>query len=252
MLSCKGDQLKKRSPNLRVLIADDHEMMRSGLRNFFLHYFKGADVFEASSYEQVAAVLPRTSSEGKLDIILIDLKMPDTSGNRWSDSLRMICETFAGTPVVIISGMEDPMTISTALKNGARGFLPKTMRGQSMYAALGLVLAGEIYVPPHLANDISDRPVSPASRRPVSMPGDDPAPGEKLSARELAVVELLVRGLSNKEIARKLLVQEITVKVHLRSIFRKLGASNRVSAVRIALATHILASDTISPTIQNI
>jgi DNA-binding NarL/FixJ family response regulator len=229
---------------LRVLVADDHEMMRSGLKNFFAQYFSGSEINEASSYAQVESFARRAGGDPPaIDLVLLDLRMPSKPGDEWDTALRTITTAFGATPVVVISGMEDPITIGTALKCGARGFLPKTMRGQSMHAALGLVLAGEVYVPPHLAANIIKPAQYEVAGRTSPAEINEPAARPSLTAREVAVVQLLVRGLSNKEIARALSVQEITVKVHLRSIFRKLGASNRVNAVRIAINSNLFIPD---------
>jgi DNA-binding NarL/FixJ family response regulator len=132
----------------------------------------------------------------------------------------------AGVPIVILSGETNPDVIRNALQAGAAGFLPKTMRGTAMLNALRLILAGERYVPDILVGG------QPVSAEEAASAG--PAP-TSLTQREREVMGLLVQGLSNKEIGHRLGIEVVTVALHLRSIYRKLGVASRTQAVRLAL-----------------
>jgi DNA-binding NarL/FixJ family response regulator len=124
-------------------------------------------------------------------------------------------------PVAILSGQVDPQTIREALQAGAAGYLPKTMRAAGMLNALRLILAGERYIP--------DMALGAGE-----LAAEGTGAGD-LSRREQDVVKLLLRGDTNKEIARGLTIEEVTVALHLRSIYRKLGVRNRTQAVRLLL-----------------
>jgi DNA-binding NarL/FixJ family response regulator len=124
-------------------------------------------------------------------------------------------------PVAILSGQIDPQTIREALQAGAAGYLPKTMRATGMLNALRLILDGERYVP--------DSALSTST----AIGGE--TGGAEFSKRERDVIKQLMLGHTNKEIARDLQIEEVTVALHLRSIYRKLAVRNRTQAVRLLL-----------------
>jgi two-component system, NarL family, nitrate/nitrite response regulator NarL len=140
--------------------------------------------------------------------------------------LKAVQAESGSVPIVILSGETDPETIRNALQAGAAGFVPKTMRGTTMLNALRLVLAGERYVPDILL-------AAPAS--PVDAGADGDQGLASLTRRERDVMRLLVEGLPNKEIGHRLKIEVVTVALHLRSIYRKLGVSSRTQAVRMAM-----------------
>jgi two-component system nitrate/nitrite response regulator NarL len=135
-------------------------------------------------------------------------------------------QALTAVPIVILSGETNPDTIRNALQAGAAGFLPKTMRGTAMLNALRLILAGERYIPDIM---VAGQP-APAEES----TGGGPSP-RALTPREREVMGLLVRGLSNKEIGHRLGIEVVTVALHLRSIYRKLGVTSRTQAVRMAM-----------------
>jgi len=155
-----------------------------------------------------------------LDIVVLDYRMPGMNG--W-DGLVAAKKLRAKLPVVIMSGAPGSTIVRQAIRNGASGFFPKTLTGPALVSALRLVMAGEIFVP---ASALEDRPASEPTNGTSAPP---------LTPRERQVLDGLVKGCSNKEIARDLAVEEVTVKLHLRSVFRKLGARNRTQAVMEAV-----------------
>ncbi|MGD9638012.1 MAG: response regulator [Alphaproteobacteria bacterium] len=193
--------------NIKVLIADDHDLIRDGLAPFINMLSKGQTIIEeACDFFQLIAF-----PNSQFDLVLADLRMPGMNG---LFSIKQIIEKFAPAPVVIMSGFVNDIDINEAVKLGVRGFIPKNMKGEAMVFALQLILSGETYIPSQIILDNSSHKTS------------------NISERETGVVNLLSQGFSNKEIAKSLGIREVTVKVHLRNIYRKLGVSNRVQAIK--------------------
>ncbi len=213
-----------------ILVADDHELIREAVKPYLLQLVENPKLVEASSYGEAFEVCSRLKAEdARVILVLLDLTMPGAADGDAFLGLRKIKQILPSAPVVIFSGTEDPAAISEALRNGAQGFIPKSTRGRSLVNALRLVLAGEIYVPPVMATAAAD----------AAQAANAPSSSEELSARELESLRMLVRGMSNKEIARELGLQAVTVKFHLRKAYRKIGATNRVDAVRIAVERNL-------------
>lgn len=158
----------------------------------------------------------RALAEGRFDLAILDLHMPGTNG---FDGVRRTLERFPETPLAVISGAATADEVRRAIALGAKGFLPKTSSAAVLAAALQVIAAGGTYVPTEYATG-AQTPRVPGSTA--------------LTRREGEVLNLLVRGRSNKEIGRALDLQEITVKLHVRNIFRKLKVRNRVEAVNAA------------------
>ena len=211
---------------MHILLADDHTLIRENLGEFLKTLEEGVTVIEASSLQEAKSI---AASHPRFDLIILDLKMPGMQGLQ---GLADMVERYPEVPTVILSGSIDREDVVGALNQGARGYIPKTISGKAMLNAVRLVLSGETYVPSIALPGGDDVPLG--SRRDaepvVRTPLDD------LTAREREVLSLLVKGLPNKVIARELDLKEITVKVHLQSVFRKLGVSNRAQAVAHAMA----------------
>lgn len=208
--------------DLRILLADDHAMVRDGLKGYIQLVEPNTEIVEADSFESAAAVL---AAEDPVSLIILDLNMP---GMNRLDGLDRLRGAYPEIPVVILSGSIEHQDIVDALDRGAAGYFPKTMGGRALTNALRLVLAGERYVPSAILE--SDFPGAPPA-------ADGPADAgvlDALSEREMDVLRLLARGKSNKEVARDLDLQEPTVKTHVTAVFRKLGVSNRTAAAREA------------------
>jgi DNA-binding NarL/FixJ family response regulator len=209
---------------VRILFADDHQIVRDGLKPYLERLADDVEVIEAASLDEAIAVPPGATP---FDLVLLDLGMP---GMDIAQGLTRAMAHFTGTPVVIISGHQEHQYVKAALDGGASGFIPKTTSGKSMINALRLVLDGEIYLPPSL---LQASPTPDADVLGSQVMSED-NPLSRLSPRELEILRFLIDGNTNKEIARALELQEITVKVHLRNAYRKIGANNRADAVRIA------------------
>lgn len=203
------DRTAERKLVMRILIADDHGLVRETIAAFLLG--EGfADVQGVSSLDEAVA-LARQS--GPFDLVLLDYNMPGMNGLA---GLEAMATVNAGKPVAIMSGTATPEVAEEAIENGAAGFVPKTLGSKSMVAAVRFMLAGEVYAPFAFLNQERSQPST------------------LLSPRELDVVRGICEGKSNKEIARDHDLQEVTVKLHVKTMSRKLGAKNRTHAAMIA------------------
>jgi two-component system, NarL family, nitrate/nitrite response regulator NarL len=211
---------------VKILLADDHVLFREGLKLILTKFDQDIDLIEADTYEEAARVADTSPA---LDLVLLDLKMPGISG---MDGLVDIRKRVGNTPVVIISGAYSQPDIARAFECGAAGFIPKTLGGRAMFSAINLVLSGERYVP-SLAF-IKDEALPETL---PSFPGQPEldAPFNTLTPREHDVLQLLVQGMSNRQIAGNLQLQEVSVRVRLTGIFKKLGVSSRTQAVGLAI-----------------
>jgi DNA-binding NarL/FixJ family response regulator len=200
---------------IRALIADDHELFRSGLKQLLNDVLDVADVREADSIDQAIELL---TSEGGGDLILVDLRMPGMSG---AEALAALCDGFPGAKVVVVSAWEERAEILAALAAGVHGYIPKSLSAAETAEALRSILDGRIYVPPLLGR-----------REPRTLLHTDNArANEKLTIRQKEVLSELLKGCASKEIARTLNIAEGTVKIHLAAIYRTLGVKTRAEAI---------------------
>ena len=199
----------------RVLIADDHPLVRDGLRTVISVAFDAAELFEAATLDETIAVIER---EGDFDLVMLDVNMPGATG---VSGLVMLRQRFPALPVVIVSAATDRGLVSAALAAGASGFIPKSLKRGAIVDALKAVLAGEIYVPEDVTMD--DR-VHHEER-------DIHARIDQLTPQQRVVLGLLVEGKLNKQIAYELNVSMTTVKAHVSAILTKLKVFSRTQAV---------------------
>ena len=210
---------------LKVLVVDDHALIRQGLRPILAQLAsaqEAVEVLEASGY---AEALDRIAANPDLDLLMLDLRMPDTSGFA---ALADIEERHPDLPVVIMTGEEDPALVREAFEHGALGFIPKSSPPAVILAALRLVLSGGTYVPPHIMAASASVP------RPAPAPLPDPAiaAGQLgITPRQSDVLALLLAGKSNKVISRELKLAEGTVKNHVAAVLKALNVDTRVQAV---------------------
>ncbi|AWU96310.1 response regulator [Azospirillum ramasamyi] len=205
----------------RILIADDHPMVRDALRSAVLYSCQATDVMEADRLDSVMQAL---EERGDLDLVLLDVNMPGMNG---LGGLRALRQRFPATPVVVVSAHEERRWVREAMESGAAGFIPKSTPRDAIAAALRQVLNGELYVPPQAADEpvgeAEDAETAEIARRIAT-----------LTAQQLRVLELLGTGKLNKEIAFDLSITETTVKAHVSAILQKLKVYSRTQAVVIA------------------
>lgn len=218
---------------MQIILADDHALVREGLKPFLQELAETVEVIEAESFDH-AMVASRNASN--LSLIILDLGMPGMNG---LSGIRQIMESNVDTPVVILSGTHDQSLILKAFNMGIAGFIPKSAGSAVMLSALNLVLAGERYIPSQILMDGDNSQERGSHDIPAPTTGEleitDTQLIKTLSKRERMVLELLVGGMTNKEIARSIELQEATVKIHVKNIYRKMGVANRAQAVRSAI-----------------
>lgn len=208
---------------IRIVIADDVPLVRSGLRNALDNHADIIVVAEAANGDEAI----RYALRDRPDVVLMDVSMPILDG---LTATRAICEK-AGEPpirVLILSIHEDDELVFDALRSGASGFLLKDSPAEEVVAAVRTVATGESILSPRLTSklirDLAARPASP-------QPADTV---RQLTGRERDVLQLIAAGLRNDEIARLLVVSETTVKTHVQRLYRKLALRDRVHAVIFA------------------
>lgn len=213
---------------VKYLVVDDHALIRDAMRSVLLELDAQAQVLEAATGAAAAA---QWRSEGDIDLVLLDLHLPDADG---MDLLVAIGRERSATAVVMLSGDVDPERIRQALACGAQGYIPKAESRDVLLRALGLVLAGSVYVPPAAVATVS-RPLASAppvtANRPDQMATGRTPESLGLTERQLEVLALLMEGKDNKLIGRALDLAEPTVKNHVSAILRALDVASRTEAV---------------------
>lgn len=196
---------------MKVLIADDHPMVRDALARMIRTIEAGAEILEAKDYAETEACMRDLP-----DLMLLDIDMPGMDG---ITGIRRLRDTHPTVRVIVASGSDDAAIIRAVLGMGVSGFLPKAESAEVLVQAIRLVLSGGSYTPPQALSDFRDE----------ALPRHPDASG--LTARQLDVLRLLMRGEPNKAIARQLGLTEGTVKIHIAAILRGLQSRNRTEAV---------------------
>ena len=207
---------------MRVLIVDDHQLFIDGIRHLVNTLDDDVEILEATTADLAWQHLDAAED---IDLVLLDLHMPGAEGGSimQHERIRKAC-----LPIVIISGEEDPHTISAVLDMGVMGFIPKSYSGKNLLHALRTVLDGEIYIPESIHGQLQQLAMSRTGQR------DDAIADAGITRRQYEVLHLIAGGDSNKQISSKLFLTENTVKAHVSALLRSLGASNRTECVSIA------------------
>ena len=205
---------------MKLLIVDDHGLVREGLKAILGQSDLKAECLEA--WDEIS-IWQCLKEHPDVNLVLLDIQLPGLSG---MDLLRRIAKEHPAMPVIMLSADHDSQTVSQALQWGASGFMPKNSLNQVLISAIRLVLAGGVYIPPEALLKSSPKP-QPASTNKAALQLDSLG----LTNRQLDVLRLLVKGLSNKRISRQIDLAEATVKIHIRGILRNLGVTNRTEAL---------------------
>lgn len=203
---------------MEILFADDHVMLREALRPFLLRLDQAAEVHEAGCMSEVLDHL----EHGEPSLVVLDLRMPGMNGVQ---GIKQVKERRPAAKCAILSAICEKRVALETIAAGADGFIPKQLSGGAMVSALQLIMAGETFLPSLILQGDDDTAVAPAMA------------DLRLTQRERDILDLLKDGLSNKGIANRLGVSDVTVKSHLGNAFRKLGVHSRMQAIRLMLDT---------------
>jgi DNA-binding NarL/FixJ family response regulator len=207
---------------VRVLIVDDDDLMRAGLRGV-LASDDGIELVGEAGDGREAAYRVRLL---RPHVVLMDVRMPDLDG---ISATQEVLDAFPDVRVVILTTFEQDDYIFGALSAGASGFLLKRTRPEELIAAIHTIAAGDSLLSPSVTSRVVERMAGQPAL------GAEPDPRlRELTPRETEVLELVARGRSNAEIAAELIIEESTVKTHLKRILAKLGVRDRVQAVIFA------------------
>jgi DNA-binding NarL/FixJ family response regulator len=209
---------------MRILIVDDHALVRRGMSYVVKEGYPEAEVLEA---ESAATALDALRGGGKVDLALVDVRMPDLDG---LELLRAIKIDWTEMPVIMISTYENAPYVKRALADGAAGYLLKDATPEDLSQAINVAMSGSgnVLSPRVIQNLFEDQETS-------NSPNGSRRNEYSLTQREHDILALLAEGKSNREIAQRLYLSEKTVKAHLAAIFRKLGVTNRTQAAMMAV-----------------
>lgn len=220
--SGEQQRVEYRATAMKILVVDDHVLIRDAMRSVLLEVDTTATIYEAQSTREAAALIAKHPD---LALALLDLSLPDGQG---FDLLADLRSSHPSMAIVMLSASNDRDTVLKCLDAGAQGFIAKTATRDVLLGALRLVLAGGVYIPP----EVLTRP--PEVSRPKSAIDDRarPTPADLgLTGRQLDVLALIMQGKSNKLICRELNLAEPTVKNHVSAILKALAVNNRTEAV---------------------
>ena len=211
---------------IKVVIADDHSLVRQGLRRYLEMAGDIQVVGEASNGREVLSMMGNGS--GEPDIVLLDIRMPEMDG---LEAARRIKQHHPAVGVIMLTAYDDRQFVVEAVRAGARGYVLKARDAEHLIQTVRLVAGGHMVIDPQLVVALAEE-LSTAKER------DRRA--ETLTAREIEVLQLLAFGHTNRDIAERLYISPDTVKTHLEHIFEKLGASDRTAAVAEALRRRLI------------
>ena len=201
---------------IRVLIVDDHAMIRRGLAAYLLGRADLTVVGEASDGQEALDVIPAL----RPDVVLLDIQMPRLNG---IEAAGRIYRGHPGVKVIMLTSFQESDLMQAALAAGASGYLLKDVAEENLVAAIRLAYAGHTLVPPGLSAPTAPSPVE-----------------DNLSGREREILALMANGLTNKEIAHRSMLSLSTVKYHISNVIGKLGVSSRTEAVSVALKRNLV------------
>ena len=212
---------------MHILLIDDHTLFREALLHIIKQFDDTAVVIEAATAQEAIHLAAHYQD---LDLILLDLALPDRDGLSVLPELRGLAPAI---PLVVLSASENPADVQCALQAGAAGYIVKSCSSHELITALRLVLAGDVYIPPTLLAALASLPSASTPLVSVQIPTVWVEEGGEggLTPRQVEVLRLMGQGLSNKSIGKRLDLAEGTVKLHVTAILRALNAGNRTQAV---------------------
>ena len=222
--------LLKKSSKVSILVADDHPLLRRSLKNVLEEQADFQVVAEASDGEEAV----RLATELEPDVVIMDIGMPKLNG---LEATRQIKASHPRVAVLVLTVYDNESYVLEILKAGAAGYLTKSVFGEEVVQAVRGIITGEVVLSPSIA-ELLLRQAARYPTKPIPLEA-----GEKLSTRELEIIKLAARGMSNKEIAVHMGLRLRTVKGYLENIFSKLGVGSRTEAVVTGLEAGFLTID---------
>lgn len=213
---------------MRAFIIDDHALVRMGLRMLLAKTERFAEIVEFETLTDAIG-----SASPCPDLVVLDLGLPDADE---LEAVLAVRRHMAAARLLVVAGTEDGELIARAFAHGIAGFVPKNSAGSTVAAAVSSVLAGQLYVPPHVLPSFKRR--GPARTAPTTTPADI-----KLTARQTDVLRGMVAGLQNKDIAQRLGTSPATVRAHVSAILLALGVKTRTQAAMHPFAKTLPAID---------
>ncbi|MBQ9403595.1 MAG: response regulator transcription factor [Synergistaceae bacterium] len=205
---------------IRILLADDHPLTRSGIAEFV----KREDSFELVAEAEDGTEAWDMIEQLRPDVALLDIRMPGLDGVSVAQRVKL---AGLNTAIVMLTSYDAQQYVIASLRAGARGFVLKTLSPKELTTAINTVAKGGLYLDPEVASVVGSQDFIP----------------EQLSAREREVLLLAAKGLSSKEVAKRLYISERTVQTHLASIYDKLGSRNKTEALLLALKYGVVTLD---------
>ena len=205
---------------IRILLADDHPLTRSGIAEFV----KREDSFELVAEAEDGTEAWDMIEQLRPDVALLDIRMPGLDGVSVAQRVKL---AGLNTAIVTLTSYDAQQYVIASLRAGARGFVLKTVSPKELTTAINTVAKGGLYLDPEVASVVGSQDFIP----------------EQLSAREREVLLLAAKGLSSKEVAKRLYISERTVQTHLASIYDKLGSRNKTEALLLALKYGVVTLD---------
>lgn len=203
---------------LKVLVVDDHELVRAGMRRLLEENPQVSTIHEADSGEQALQM----ASHQKFDLVLMDINLPGISGLEASDKMLTLAPE---SRIIMVTGRLEGGHIRKLLNAGVRGYITKGSSAEEMEKAMRRVMAGEQYLSPDVAQQVAMDVIN----------GDDTNPFDRLTTRELEIISLLLKGLRNRQISANLHISEKTVSTHRTRAFEKLHVKTTAELVRLAI-----------------
>jgi DNA-binding NarL/FixJ family response regulator len=209
---------------IRVLLGDDHTLVREGLRR----YIESTDGIEVRGEASNGAEMVALAKETEPDIVVLDIRMPEMDG---IEAARRISEQVPGTRVVMLTAYDDRHFVVEAVRAGAKGYVLKSKDAEHLLQSVRLVHDGHMVIDPELVVALADE---------LAVAKDRDVGAETLTEREVEVLQLLAFGYTNRDIGGRLFISPDTVKTHLEHIYQKLGANDRTAAVAEAMRRRLI------------
>jgi len=215
---------------MKILLVDDHQLFLEGISQILQCNFNAIEVLKADSVIKAIDII---SSVPQIDLALVDLAMPDADGLSFLKQAKVIDQTL---PIAVLSASDHIQNIKLVLSEGAQGFIPKTYPPKQLIIAINTILSGAHYLPPDIESRLVQMDLANDQAQFSAIESHD------ITERQLEVLSLLAKGLTNQKIAKLLFISEHTVKSHVKQLFQKLDSDCRMDCVNQARELGLIVS----------